>query len=335
MKSENAGEGGGCFGSTTTRRCGFGRRSGPESWRQTTTASLRVRSAVKAGGQSLNHNDALRVRSAVKAGSWRQTTTACCASGQRSRLEGRTSITTRRCECGQRSRPEVAQPQPHTQQRSGEISITRRCEERQAGGQPQSQRGIASSDDPQGGGGASITTRPSVRRSSLSGTVRCRNADTRVSGSGIQCQRISMATASPIPTFRALAAAGGPRSPRELLAHADLLDRWRLDVRRALSDRSPRHRCLRAGLGVRLRLRFARGARTPCRPPRLFSGLAARLASAVQTRGHRSDDRSGRRRRSARYDPAAAVADSGLHSACAAPPAGCAPHRSTPRRASS
>ena len=44
-----------------------------------------------------------------------------------------------------------------------------------------------------------------------------------------------MATASPIPELRALAAAGGTHSPQELLAHADLLDRSRLDVRRAIS----------------------------------------------------------------------------------------------------
>ena len=46
-----------------------------------------------------------------------------------------------------------------------------------------------------------------------------------------------MATASPIPTFQALAAASGSHSPRQLLAHADLLGSWRLEVRRALSDR--------------------------------------------------------------------------------------------------
>ena len=46
-----------------------------------------------------------------------------------------------------------------------------------------------------------------------------------------------MATASPIPTFQALAAASGSPSPRQLLAHADLLGSWRLEVRRALSNR--------------------------------------------------------------------------------------------------
>jgi hypothetical protein len=46
-----------------------------------------------------------------------------------------------------------------------------------------------------------------------------------------------MATVSPIPAFQALAAASGSHSPRQLLAHADLLASWRLEVRRALSDR--------------------------------------------------------------------------------------------------
>jgi hypothetical protein len=46
-----------------------------------------------------------------------------------------------------------------------------------------------------------------------------------------------MATASPIPTFQALAAASGSPPPRQLLAHADLLGSWRLEVRRALFHR--------------------------------------------------------------------------------------------------
>jgi hypothetical protein len=44
-----------------------------------------------------------------------------------------------------------------------------------------------------------------------------------------------MATASTIPELRALATAGSAHSPQELLAHADLLERWRLGVRRAIA----------------------------------------------------------------------------------------------------
>ena len=45
-----------------------------------------------------------------------------------------------------------------------------------------------------------------------------------------------MTEASQIPEFQALASASGSHAPRELLERADLLDRWRLEVRRALSE---------------------------------------------------------------------------------------------------
>ena len=193
---------------------------------------------------------------------FRSTTTTRCGCGQRSRPEGRASITTRRCGFGRPSRPESwrqtttaccasvngqGRRAKSQSQRGAASSVS--CHGRRAQpqsqqgtrdpigaeggrGQPQSQRVIAASDDPRGWrpGPRRFVSFPPLTDGPLPGRR------TRVPGSGIQCQRISMATASPIPELQALAAAVGARSPQELLAHAELLDSWRLDVRRAISD---------------------------------------------------------------------------------------------------
>ena len=301
------------FRSTTTRRCGSGQRSRLEGPTSITTRRCEFGERSPPGKLGANHNGTLRVRSAVKARGPTSITTTRCEFGQRSTPEGTTSITTTRCEFGQ---VEGRRKQPQSQ-RGAQIRS-----ELEADGQPQSQRVIAEfgrpsrlAEEPQ-----PQRNPPLVAPSSLSDGPPPGRRNTRARRRNTMPAHLHD-DGIPNPGAPGVRSAGGAHSPQELLADAE-----RLDATGSPSGEPSGHHLVAVASELASAFGFDCGSLDALGLPvdllDCFSGLAAWLASAVQTRGHRSDDRSGRSRRCARFDPTAALANSGFHSSRAAAPAG-------------